>query len=81
MLLTESGFYDASLGVNFVPFNNALISAGLSFQQLSYSVAFRMKHFRIAFIDDNGWMSNEQRKGKLNILNGRIHGGFVFDLN
>ena len=81
ILLTEDGLFDASLGLNFVPFNNALISAGLSLQQLSYSVAFRMKHFRIAFIDDNGWMSNERRSGKINILNGRIYGGFVFDLN
>ncbi len=81
ILLTEDGLYDASIGANYVPFNNALISAGLTVKQLSYSVAFRLKHFRIAFISDNDWMINERRKPKSAILDGRIHGGFVFDFN
>lgn len=80
-LLTEDGLYDASLGANYVPFNNALISAGLAFKQLSYSFAFRMKHFRVSYISDNDFMQNEKRKGKSGILDGRIYGGFVFDFN
>ncbi len=79
ILLTKDGLYDASLGLSYVPFNNALLSAGLAFKQLSYSVAFRMKHFRGSFISDNDWMQNEKRKAKSGILNGRIYGGFVFD--
>ena len=81
ILLTEDGLYDASIGANYVPFNNALISAGLTVKQLGYSIAFRIKHFRIAYIDDNDWMVNERRKPKSSILNGRIHGGFIFDFN
>jgi hypothetical protein len=81
IVITEDKFYDASLGVNYVPFNNALLSAGIAFKQLSYSFAFRIKHFRIAYINDNDWLINEQRKGKAAILNGKIYGGFVFDFN
>jgi len=80
VLFTENGLYDAALGVNYVPFNNALISAGTAVKQGSYSLAFRIRHFRIAYINDNGWMVNEKRKGKSEILNGRIYGGFIFDL-
>jgi hypothetical protein len=81
LLFTQNGFYDASLGVNYVPFNNALLSAGFAVKQLSYSFAFRIKHFRIAYINDNDWLINEQRKGRSKILNGNIYGGFIFDLN
>ena len=80
-LFTQDGFYDAAFGVNYVPFNNALISAGLAVKQLSYSFAFRIKYFRIAYINDNDFLINEKRKGKSGILNGRIYGGFIFDLN
>ena len=79
MLFTGEGLYDAALGVNYVPFNNALISAGIAVKQLSYSLAFRIKHFRITYINDNGWLVNERRSGKLDILNGKLYGGFVFD--
>lgn len=79
MLFTKDGFYDATIGINAVPFNNALLSAGMAVKQHSFSVAFRIKHFRIAYIDDGKLMVNEKRKGKSGILNGRIFGGFVFD--
>ncbi len=78
-ILTEDGFYDAAIGVNYVPFNNALLSAGLAVKQLSFSAAFRIKHFRIAYINDNDLMINEKRKGKSGILNGGLYGGFVLD--
>jgi len=81
LLFTDDGLYDAAFGINYVPFNNALISAGIAVKQLSYSIAFRIKHFRIAYINDNDWLVNEKRKGKSGILNGRIYGGFIFDLN
>lgn len=81
ILLTKDGLYDASLGINYVPFNNALLSAGLTFKQLSYSFAFRIKHFRVSYISDNVWMQNEKRKGRSGILDGRIYGGFIFDFN
>lgn len=81
ILFTEDGFYDAAFGVNYVPFNNALLSAGVAVKQLSYSLAFRIKHFRIAYINDNDFLINEKRKGKSAILNGKIYGGFIFDLN
>lgn len=80
ILLTEDELYDVTLGVNFVPFNNALLSAGVAMKQQSYSLAFRIKHFRVAYINDNEWLINERRQGKSAILNGKIYGGFVFDL-
>lgn len=79
ILATEDGLYDVALGVNYVPFNRALISAGIAFRQLSYSLAFRLKHFRVAYIDDNNYLVNEKNKGKISLLNGRIYSGFVFD--
>ena len=79
VIFTEDGFYDAAIGVKYVPFNNALLSAGLAVKQLSYSIAFRIKHFRIAYINDNDLMVNEKRTGKSGILNGALHGGFVVD--
>lgn len=81
VLFTEDELYDASLGVNFVPFNNALISAGYALKQQSYSIAFRIKNFRIAYVDDKDWMVSERRQGKTNFLNGKIYGGFIFDFN
>jgi hypothetical protein len=81
ILVTQDGLYDASLGVNYVPFNNALVSAGIAFKQISYSFVFRIKHFRIVYINDNNWLVNEERKGKAAILNGKIYSGFIFDFN
>jgi len=81
LLFTKDKLYDASFGANYVPFNNALLSAGFAVKQLSYSLAFRIKHFRIAYINDNDWMVNQKRTGKSAILNGKIYGGFIFDLN
>lgn len=81
LLFTENELYDATVGINFVPFNNALLSAGYALKQQSYSLAFRIKNFRIAYVNDNGWMINEKRTGKASILNGKIYGGFIFDLN
>lgn len=80
ILFTEDELYDMALGINYVPFNNALLSAGVALKQLSYSFAFRIKHFRIAYINDNEGLINERRKGKSSVLNGKIYGGFVFDL-
>ncbi|WP_276504194.1 hypothetical protein [Terrimonas pollutisoli] len=78
LLFTEDDFYDAAFGVNYVPFNDALISAGIAVKQLSYSFAIRLKHFRLAYIDDNDFLINEKRKGKSGVLNGRLYGGFSF---
>jgi hypothetical protein len=81
LLIAEQGLYDAAFGINYVPFNNALLSAGIAVKQLSYSLAFRIKHFRIAYINDNNFLINEKNKGKSAIFNGYIYGGFVFDFN
>lgn len=78
ILFTEDDFYDAAFGVNYVPFNEALISAGIAVKQLSYSLAIRLKHFRLAYIDDSDFLVNEKRKGKSGVLNGRLYGGFAF---
>ncbi|MBK7763059.1 MAG: hypothetical protein IPI46_06750 [Bacteroidetes bacterium] len=80
-LINEAGLYDLSVGANFVPFTNALISAGFTAKQMSYSLAFRLKHFRIAYINDNGLMVQEKRVGNHKLLNGRVFGGFVVDLD
>jgi hypothetical protein len=75
----DGGLYDVALGVNVVPFNYALISAGYTFKQHSYSISFRLKHFRLAYINDNDFMVSEKKKPKINIGNGKLFGGFVFD--
>ena len=80
-LFTQDDFYDATIGVNYVPFNHAQLSAGIAIKQLSYSFAFRMKHFRLAYVNDNDFMVNETKRGKSGILNGRLYGGFVFDFD
>lgn len=81
VLFTSDELYDAALGVNYVPFNNALLSAGVALKQMSYSLAFRIKNFRIAYINDNNLMVNEKSEGLTSFLNGQIYGGFIFDLN
>ncbi|HXS57137.1 MAG TPA: hypothetical protein VN726_13495 [Hanamia sp.] len=79
VLLTDKEFYDASLGVNYVPFNNAVIAAGYAFKQQSFSVSFRLKHFKIAYINDNNLVINDVKVSKSKIFNGKIYSGFVFD--
>ncbi len=36
-LFTDKKFYDASVGLNYVPFNNGLIAAGYAFNQQRFS--------------------------------------------
>lgn len=79
ILFTQDDFYDATVGVNYVPFNNALLSAGFAIKQLSYSLAFKLKHFRIAYINDNSLLINEERKGKIDFFDGKIYSGLVFN--
>jgi len=79
VLLTDKEFYDASLGVNYVPFNNAVIAAGYAFKQKSFSVSFRLRHFKIAYINDNNLVINEVKLSKSKVFNGKIYSGFVFD--
>ncbi len=82
LLLTKDELYDAAIGVNYVPFNNALLSAGFAVKQMSYSFAFRIKNFRIAYINNNDFLINERRESKLGgFFDGKIYGGFIFDLN
>ncbi|HJY23617.1 MAG TPA: hypothetical protein VJ279_12065, partial [Hanamia sp.] len=78
-LFTDKEFYDASLGVNYVPFNNGLIAAGYAFNQQSFSVAFRLKNFKIAYINDNSLVINDVKVAKSKIFDGKIYSGFVFD--
>ena len=78
-LFTDNEFYDASLGVNYVPFNNGLIAAGYAFKQQSFSVSFKLKHFKIAYIYDNNLVINEVRVSKNKVFDGKIYSGFVFD--
>jgi hypothetical protein len=79
LVFGDGGLYDVSLGVNVVPFNHALISAGYTFKQHGYSISFRLRHFRIAYINDNDFMVSEKKKPDINIGNGKLFGGFVFD--
>lgn len=78
-LFTDKDFYDASVGVNYVPFNNGLIAAGYAFKQESFSVSFKLKHFKIAYINDNSLVRNDVKIAKSSIFNGKIYSGFVFD--
>ncbi len=78
-LFTDKKFYDASVGVNYVPFNNGLIAAGYAFKQESFSVSFRLKHFKIAYINDNSLVINDVKIAKSKIFDGKIYSGFVFD--
>ena len=78
-LFTDKYFYDASVGVNYIPFNNGLIAAGYAFQQQSFSVSFRLKHFKIAYIYDNDLVINNVKVAKSKIFDGKIYSGFVFD--
>ena len=67
------------LGINYVPFNNCLISAGYAIKQQSFSIAFRLKHFKIAYINDNDLVINDVKVAKSKIFDGKIYSGFVFD--
>ena len=78
-LFTDKEFYDATIGVNYVPFNNGLIAAGYAFKQNSFSVSFRLKHFKIAYIYDNNLVVNDVKVAKSKVFDGKIYSGFVFD--
>lgn len=78
-LFTDKDFYDASLGVNYVPFNDALIAGGYAFNQQSFSLSFRLKNFKIAYINDNNLVINDVKVAKSKIFDGKIYSGFVFD--
>ncbi|MEO6813214.1 MAG: hypothetical protein ABI172_04745, partial [Ginsengibacter sp.] len=58
---------------------NGLISAGYAFKQESFSISFRLKHFKIAYINDNNLVINDVKISKSTIFNGKIYSGFVFD--
>jgi hypothetical protein len=79
LLMTDNDFYDASLGVNYVPFNNGLIAAGYAFKQQSFSLSFRLKNFKIGYIYDNGLVVNDLKRAKSKVFDGKIYSGFVFD--
>ncbi len=79
VLFTDEGFYDATLGANYVPFNYALIAAGYAFKQKSFSVSFRLKNFKIAYIYDNDLIINDVKVAKSKVFDGKIYTGFVFD--
>ena len=79
VLLTDKELYDASLGVNYVPFNDGLVEAGYAFKQKSFSVMFKLKHFKIAYINTNNLVINDIRVGKNKLFNGQIYSGFAFD--
>jgi hypothetical protein len=76
VLITEEDLYDVSVGLNYIPFNNALISGGFAFKQQSFSLALRLKYFRISYVNDNDFMVNDQRVGKSSLFNGQLHAGF-----
>jgi hypothetical protein len=78
-LFTDKAFYDASIGINYVPFNYGLIAAGYAFKQESFSVSFRLKHFKIAYINDNNLVINDVKISKSKLFDGKIYSGFVFD--
>ena len=78
-LFTDNEFYDATIGVNYVPLNEALIAAGYAVKQGSFSVSFRLKHFKIAYIYDNNLVISEVKVAKSKIFDGKIYSGFVFD--
>ncbi len=79
VLLTGDGLYDWTLGANWVPFNNALLSAGVACKQKSYDLGFKWKQFRITWLDDNGFMASDKNPGKSKLLNGRIYSGAMFN--
>ena len=78
-LFTDKDFYDASLGVNYVPFNDGLIAAGYAFNQQSFSISFKLKNFKIAYINDNNLVINDVKVGKSKLFDGKIYSGFVFN--
>ena len=79
VLATEEDLYEVSVGVNYIPFNNALLSGGYAFKQKAFTFSFRMKSFRLSYVNDNGLMVNEKKEGKANILNGQLYSGLIFN--
>jgi hypothetical protein len=78
-LFTSAGLYDLTFGANWIPFNNALASAGFACKQKSYMLGFKWKQFRISYIDDNGLMASDKNPGRSKFLNGRIFSGAMFN--
>jgi hypothetical protein len=79
VLFTGDEFFDAAFGINYIPLNNVLVSGGVAVKQGSYSLAVRLKNFRIGYLYDNNWLINEERPGKWIFTKGRVYSGFTFD--
>jgi len=78
VLITQNDLYDVSLGVNYIPINNVLLSGGYAFKRQSFSLGLRVKYFRVGYINDNDLLVNDKRKGKSGILNGQLYSGLSF---
>jgi len=78
-LFTGNGLYDVSVGINYVPFNNALLSAGYVFRQKGFTAGFKWKQFKTSYVNDNDLMASEKKPGKSKLFNGRIYTGVAFD--
>jgi hypothetical protein len=81
VLLASDSLYDVTTGVNYVPFNNALICAGYAFRQKSYSLSFKWGHFMTTYLDDKGYMLSQKKPGKSEFLNGRLYTSVIFDFH
>jgi hypothetical protein len=79
LLFTEDEFFDAAIGINYIPLNNVLLSGGVAVKQGSYSLGVRLKHFRIGYINDNNWLIHENRPGGSLFTKGRIYSGFAIN--
>jgi hypothetical protein len=80
-MIAGDSLYDVTTGVNFVPFNNALIGAGYAFRQKAYSLSFKWGHFMTTYVDDKGFLLSQKKPGKSAFLNGRLYTSVIFDFH
>jgi len=81
VMIAHDSLYDVTAGVNYVPFNNALVGAGYAFRQKAYSVSFKWGHFMTSYVDDNGFLLSQKKPGRSKIFNGRIYSSVILDFH
>lgn len=78
-LFAQNNLYDCTVGVSYVPFNNAILSAGYAVKHSDYYLSLKLQHFRMGYIQDRNWLVAERKTTVSDFFKGRFYTGFMYD--
>lgn len=80
ILFYKNNIYNVSFGLNFVPFNKALIQTSLSTKEMGYSISFRYGRFKISYINNRNSLIMQSKDSSRTIEKPYLYSSFVIDL-